>query len=143
MCHNATTPHRSERVVGQHFSTRAELAAVVMALQETPQADDLAILTDSAAAIHRLRWFRSHDFRLAEHKVKDYDIIHDILHELKLRSESSSRTLFVKVHGHSDSFWRPTPRGGQTSSSNQPTKKVMSKTLYIQEAEAKSWFSMT
>ena len=32
---------------------------------------------------------------------KDYDIIHDILRELKLRSESSSRTLFVKVYGHS------------------------------------------
>jgi len=39
--------------------------------------------------------------RPAKHKVKDYDIIHDILRELKLRSESSSRTLFVKVHGHS------------------------------------------
>jgi len=28
-------------------------------------------------------------------------MIHDILLELKLRSDSSSRTLFVKVHGHS------------------------------------------
>jgi len=72
-----------------------------MALQGTPRADDLAILIDSAAAIQRLRWFRSHDFRPAEHKVKDYDIIHDILLELKWRSESSSRTIFVKVHGHS------------------------------------------
>jgi len=101
MWHNATNPHRSERVGGQHSSARAELAAVVMALQGTPRADDLASLIDRAAAIHRLRWFRSHDFRPAEHKVKDYDIIHDILRELMLRSESSSRTLFVKVHGHS------------------------------------------
>jgi len=98
---DAAIPHRSERVGSQHSSTRAELAAVVMALQGTPRADDLAILIDSAAAIQRLRWFRSHDFRPAEHKVKDYDIIHDILLELKWRSESSSRTLFVKVHGHS------------------------------------------
>ena len=101
MWHDAAIPHRSERVGGQHSSTRAELAAVVMALQGTPRADDLAILIDSAAAIQRLRWFRSHDFRPAEHKVKDHDIIHDILLELKLRSDSSSRTLFVKVHGHS------------------------------------------
>ena len=36
-----------------------------------------------------------------EHKVKDYDIIYNILRELKLRSKSSSRALFVKVHGHS------------------------------------------
>ena len=62
MWHNATIPHRSEPVGGQHFSTRAELAAVVMALQGTPRADDLTILIDSAAAIQRLQWFRSHEF---------------------------------------------------------------------------------
>ena len=74
-----------------------------MALQGTPRGYDLAILIDSAAAIQRLQWFRSHVFRPAECKVKDYDIIHDILLELKsrLQSESSSRTLFVKVYGHS------------------------------------------
>jgi len=44
--HNATIPHRSEWVGGQHSSTRAELAAVVMAWQGTPRADDLAILID-------------------------------------------------------------------------------------------------
>jgi len=66
-----------------------------------PRGDDLAILIDSATAIQRLQWFRSHDFRPAEYKVKNYDIIHDILLELKLRSESSSQTLCVKVHGHS------------------------------------------
>jgi len=101
MWHDVGILHRSKRVGGQHSCTRAELAAVVMALQGTPRADDLAILIDSAAAIQRLRWFRSRDFRPAEHKVKDYDIIQDILRELKLRSEASSRTLFVKVHGHS------------------------------------------
>jgi len=54
MWHDAAIPQRSERVGGQHSSTRAELAAVVMALQGTPRADDLAILIDSAAAIQRL-----------------------------------------------------------------------------------------
>jgi len=101
MWHDAAIPHRSEQVGGQHSSTRAELAAVVVALQGTPRADELVILIDSAAAIHRPRRFWSHDFRPAEHKVKDYDIIHDILLELKWRSDSSSRTLSVKVHGHS------------------------------------------
>ena len=85
----------------QHSSTRAEPAAVVMSLQGTSRADNLVILIDSAAAIQRLRWFRSHDLQPAEHKVKDHAIIHDILLELKLLSDSSSRTLFVKVHGHS------------------------------------------
>ena len=74
MWHDAAIPHRSEQVGGQHSSTRAELAAVVMALRGTPRADDLAILIDSAAAIQSLRWFRSHDFRPAEHKVKKYNI---------------------------------------------------------------------
>jgi len=55
MWHDAAIPHRSEWVGGQHSSTRAELAAVVMALQGTPRADDLAILINSAAAIQRLR----------------------------------------------------------------------------------------
>jgi len=62
MWHDAPIPHRSELVGGQHSSTRAELAAVVMALQGTPRADDLAILIDSTADIQRLRWFLSHDF---------------------------------------------------------------------------------
>ena len=99
--HDVGIPHRSERVGGQHSSMRAELAAVVMSLQGTPRADDLAILIDSATAIQRLRWFRSHNFRPAEHKVKDHDIIQDIYRELKLQIEASSRTLFVKVHGRS------------------------------------------
>jgi len=76
MWHDAAIPHRSEQVGYQHSSTRAELAVVVMALQGTPRADDLAILIDSAAAIQGLRWFRSLDFRPAEHKVRNYDIIH-------------------------------------------------------------------
>jgi len=60
--HGAAIPHRSKRVGGQHSSTRAELAAVVMALHGTPHADDLAILIDSAAAIQRLQWFQGRDF---------------------------------------------------------------------------------
>ena len=40
--HDAAIPHRSERVGGQHSSTRVEQAAVVMALQEIPCAVDLA-----------------------------------------------------------------------------------------------------
>jgi len=89
MWHNATIPQRSEWVGGQHASKRAELAAVVTATQGNPRTDDLVILIGSAAAIQRLRWFRSHGFRPAEHKVQDYDIIYDILRELKLQSESS------------------------------------------------------
>jgi len=67
MWHDAAISHRSERVGVQHSSTRLELAAVVMVLQGTPRADDLAILIDSAAAIQRLRWFRSHEYDWRTH----------------------------------------------------------------------------
>ena len=138
MRHDVGIPHRSERVGGQHSSTRAELAAVVMALHGTPRTDDLAILIDSAAAIQRLRWFRSRDFRPAEHKVKDYNIIQDILRELKLRSEASSSTLFVKVCGHSGD---PLHEEADRLAVAGAEKKVMTKTFCIREAEAKRWSS--
>jgi len=63
MWHDAAIPHRSEQVGAQHSSTQAELAAVVMALQGTPRADDVTILSDSASAIQRLQWVQSHDFQ--------------------------------------------------------------------------------
>ena len=55
MRHDITIPHRSEQVDGQYSSTQAELAAVVLVLQGTPRADDLALLIDNATAIQRLR----------------------------------------------------------------------------------------
>jgi len=65
--------------------------------------------------------------RTVEHKVKDYDIIHDILRELKLRSKPSSRTLFVQFHGHSgDPLHEGAerlavgPKGPHTTSSQWP-----------------------
>jgi len=61
MWHSVGIQHRSDRVGGQHSSTRAELVAVVMApatrnpSRRTPRADDLAILIDSAAAVRERR----------------------------------------------------------------------------------------
>jgi len=100
MGYDAKIPHKSERVGCTHSSTRAEQAAVVMVLQGIPCADDLA---------HWQRCCYTKTTMLlgsrlpAEHQVKHYDIIkvHAILREPNLRSESSSRTLFVQVYGHS------------------------------------------
>ena len=60
---------------------------------------DFQLLLYCAEAIQRLQWFHSHEVQPVEHKVKDYDIIHDILREIKLQSESSSQTLFVNENG--------------------------------------------
>ena len=53
----------SVRVGGQFSSTRSELLAIAEALRCTGQAPALAVLVDSAAALQRLAWYRSSDFR--------------------------------------------------------------------------------
>ena len=91
----------SLRVGGQYSSTRAELVAIAVALRETPTHPDLAILVDSSAALQRMAWFRSKDFRPSPRKVKDLDVLMDIIAALLKRQENGSSTTFVKVHGHS------------------------------------------
>ena len=126
MWHDAAIPHRSERVGGQHSSTRAELAAVVIALlQWTPRADDLAILIDSAAAIQRLRWFWSHDFPTG--RAQGQGLWHHPWHFTW--TQVAIRLILPNSFCKSPwSFWRPTPRrGGQTSSRRSRQRKWQQK----------------
>jgi len=58
--------------------------------------------------------------------------------ELKWRSESSSRTLFVEVLGHSGD---PLHEEADRLAVEGADKESDDKTLYIQEAEAKRWVS--
>jgi len=118
MWHDTAIPNRSERVGSQYSSTRAELAAVVMVLQGTPRADDQAILIDSTAAIQRLRWFRSHSFRPAEHTVRDYD-----LNAATSRTgySISTKSHFEKVDNQFQEFIQRT--GGSLIQSEPHTRK--------------------
>jgi len=68
MCHDVEIPHSSERVVGQHSNTWVELAAVVMKLQGTSRADNLAIIINSAAGIQRLRFLRKNVFMITSNR---------------------------------------------------------------------------
>ena len=89
-------------VVGGPFSsTRAELAGICMGITPIAHAAPAALMVDSSAAIQRLRRFRSTDFQLARHKVKDFDVINPILECLRQRQEAGAITVIVKVHGHS------------------------------------------
>ena len=51
--------------------------------------------------MQRLRWLRSDDFRPLQHKVRDLDIIHDIIEQLRTRHQNRLETILVKVFGHS------------------------------------------
>ncbi|MBL6911070.1 MAG: hypothetical protein ISR34_11690 [Pirellulales bacterium] len=91
----------SLRVGGQYSSTRAELVAIAAALRVTHTHPAVAFLVDSSAALQRMTWFRSKDFRPSPRKVKDLDVLMDIVASLSQRQENGLSTTFVKVHGHS------------------------------------------
>ena len=91
----------SVRVGGQFSSTRAELAAIAMALRSMEQTQSLVILVDSAATFQRLAWCHSSEFRPSPRRLKDVDIMHDIMSLIRGRQDAGRNTTCVKVHGHS------------------------------------------
>jgi ribonuclease HI len=103
-------PRVSTRIGGRLSSTRAELAAVDLVLDQMIQREEnegemkkqehMTILIDSSAALGRLRWFKRRDFKPANRKIKDFDILKVIVQKLKQREDAGAITRFVKVTGH-------------------------------------------
>ena len=93
------TTRISVRVGGQFSSTRAELAAIAMALRSLERTPSLAILVDSAASLQRLAWCRSSEFRPSPRRLKDMDIMHDIMSLIQARQDAGFTTTCVKVGG--------------------------------------------
>ena len=91
----------SFRVGGQFSSTRSELVAIVLALRTMEQVQTLFILVDCATALQRLAWCRSRKFCPSLRKIKDVDVMHDIMTLTRMRQDVGRATTFVKVHGHS------------------------------------------
>jgi hypothetical protein len=94
----------SARVVGQFSSTRSELVAIAIALWSMTHTQSLALWVDSAAstaALQRLAWCRSGDFCPSPRKIKDVDVMHDILSLTRVRHDEGHTTTLVKVYGHS------------------------------------------
>ena len=79
------TPARGR---GQFSSTRAEVAAIAMALRSMEQTQSLVILVDNAAALQRLAWCRSSEFRPSPRRLKDVDIMHDIISLIRGRQDA-------------------------------------------------------
>ena len=67
------------RVGGACSSTRLELVGIFLAIESTPPGRDLWILVDSSSALSRLSWFQRETFRHPGYRVKDADVVLDIL----------------------------------------------------------------
>ena len=69
-------PNRSVCVRGNYASsTRAELAAIELALQQANITESVILLVDSTAALRRITRFQSHEFRPDWESCKDPDIM--------------------------------------------------------------------
>jgi hypothetical protein len=72
-----------------------------MALRSMEQTQSLVILVDSAATFQRLAWCHSSEFRPSPRRLKDVDIMHNIMSLIRGRQDSARNTTCVKVHGRS------------------------------------------
>ena len=84
-------PPKSFKVGGSTVSnTSTEFTVVLLALKQTNPAEDLILLVDSTAALHRLARFRSREFRPIWETCKDTEIVRSILDQLLLRTEHTT-----------------------------------------------------
>ena len=90
-------------VGGQFSSTRSELVAIA---EKSDLQGSCRYLDVSAAALQRLAWCRSSDFRPSTRKIKDADVMHDIMALIRARQDEGHATTFVKS---SQAFGRPSP----------------------------------
>ena len=92
--HGNETEGAAMRVGGVCSSTRPELVGIFLAIQSTPSETELWILVDSSSAISRLSWFKRKTFRPPGYKIKDADVVYDILRAIQGRAGT------IKVNGH-------------------------------------------
>jgi ribonuclease HI len=85
------------KVGGICSSTRAELAAITLAVEEAQDDRPLRILVDSDNSMTRLNWFRRIDFRPLSYKIKDLDVIRLIVAGVSRREQD---VILTKVSGH-------------------------------------------
>ncbi len=108
-------PDRSVCVKGNYATiTRAELAAIALALQQANITETVILLFDSTAAVRHIARFKSRDFRPDWESCKDLDIMRVILDIIRARQAVGSQTLFVKVHDHSAHPLHTLPDTGRT-----------------------------
>ena len=89
----------ADRVGGACSSTgtRPELVGIFLAVESTPPDRDLWILVDSSSALSRLSWFKRETFRPLGYRVKDADVVFDILRVIQGRN---GKVCLIKVNRH-------------------------------------------
>ena len=93
-------PARSLAVFGSACSTRPELTAIALALEESLPREDLTILTDSLVAMTALFSLRRADFPLSLHHNACRQLLTHIVNLLNQRCVAGVVTRFVKVKAH-------------------------------------------
>ncbi|KAJ5888826.1 hypothetical protein N7495_008867 [Penicillium taxi] len=99
---NVSEPLRGNRQTNQ----RAELTAILRAIDITPRHRDVTIFTDSRYSIDCVtNWFvnwRRNDWKTKEGKpVENRDLVESILVKIEERNELKVKTLFQWIKGHS------------------------------------------
>jgi ribonuclease HI len=95
--HGNGTEKAAVRVRGACSSTRPELVGILLTIQTTPPERELWILVDSSSVISCLRCFKRETFRPPGYKVKDADVVYDILRLIQGRA---GMVRLIKVNGH-------------------------------------------
>ncbi|ORY64110.1 ribonuclease H-like domain-containing protein [Pseudomassariella vexata] len=96
----------SERLEGEpQTNQRAELTAILRALQKVPVSQDVRIVTDSKYSISCvMEWYVNWEIRgwktTDGSEVKNKDLIAAIRKKIKQREKAKTRTLFKWVKGH-------------------------------------------
>lgn len=93
-------PARSVAVFGSASSTRPELTAIALALEESPPDEDLTILTDSLVAMTTLFSLRRADFPLSLHQNACRQLLTHVVNLLNQRHAAGVTTRFIKVKAH-------------------------------------------
>jgi len=88
----------SIRIGGEAVSIRGEMGAIAHALRQAPRDRPLCILTDSLSTLQMIRRWQRRDYAPRACNELHWDILVDILHYIRLRSQP---TMLVWVKAHS------------------------------------------
>lgn len=103
---NVSEPLKGSRQTNQ----RAELTAILRALEIAPRHRDVTIFTDSQYAINCvtqwfINWRRNNWMTSSQKPVENRDLVESILEKIEEREGLKVKTLFEWVKGHNHDTW--------------------------------------
>ncbi|ROT40306.1 putative ribonuclease H [Sodiomyces alkalinus F11] len=98
----------SERLLGEpQTNQRAELTAILRALEISPESENVQIFTDSQYSINCVTvwykaWVKKDWHTSTGEPVKNKDLVQAVRERIEAREEEGSKTVFTWVKGHSE-----------------------------------------